>query len=196
MKAAIKSILKGIERVTDICSEILTYNTYKRGYSLRESRSNVRRWSKDLRRFTKKIKASNRKYMEDVDKLKNNLDSSILQNEVYDFFMDVTTSLVLYVKKLTKSVKPFLLSLKDGRDYLQMDARAQRIDLLKSMRVFKTSIMLVMENFFRIIDRTKELETSVYNNRMAAAKNAATHQSTAPPPAAASAQALRTNLLL
>lgn len=31
MKAAIKSILKGVERVTDICSEILTYDPLQKG---------------------------------------------------------------------------------------------------------------------------------------------------------------------
>lgn len=171
MKAAVKQILKGISKVTDICTEILCYNSYKRGFSVRESRKNVQKWSKDLRRFTKKIKASNRKYMHDVEKLKHNLDSTILQSEVYDFFTDVTTSLVLYVRKLIKSVRPFLIFLKNGRDYLLMES-APRLDLLKSMRVFKSSIMMVMENFFRIIDRTRELELSVFHSRLAAASKA------------------------
>lgn len=48
-----------------------------------------------------------------------------------------------------------------------LGSRSQRHDLLKSMKVFKTSIMQVMKTFFRIIDRTKELELCVYNNRVA-----------------------------
>lgn len=100
-------------------------------------------------------------------KLKNNLDSSILQGEVYDFFIEVTTSLVLYVKKLTRSVKPFLVRIRDGKSHaIVTGVHSQRTDLLKSMKVFKTSIMQVMKTFFRIIDRTKELELCVYNNRV------------------------------
>lgn len=34
MKAAIRSILKGVEKVTDICSDILTYEI-RNGYSMR-----------------------------------------------------------------------------------------------------------------------------------------------------------------
>lgn len=41
--------------------------------------------------------------------------------------------------------------------------RTQRMDLLKSMKIFKTSIMEVMKTFFKIIDRTKELELCSLN---------------------------------
>lgn len=91
-------------------------------------------------------------------KLKGNLNDSIMQEEVYEFFLDVTHSLVMYVKKLTKSIKPFLLSLRENRNYSMLASRTQRNDLLKSMKIFKTSIMEVMKTFFKIIDRTKELE--------------------------------------
>lgn len=123
-----------------------------------DNHRNIKGWCCDLRRFTKKIKAANRKYLEEVLKLKENLHDSVMQEEVYDFFLDVTQSLILYVKKLTKSIRPFIISLKEGRSFSMLAGRAQRIDLLKSMKIFKTSIMEVMKTFFKIIDRTKELE--------------------------------------
>lgn len=129
MKAAIRSILKGVEKVTDICSDILTYEI-RNGYSIRgdfthkrncivfiiniylhsvDNHRNIKGWCRDLRRFTKKIKAANRKYLEEVLKLKENLHDSVMQEEVYVFFLDVTQSLILYVKKLTKSIRPFII---------------------------------------------------------------------------------------
>lgn len=126
-------------------------------FSLDNNR-NIKGWCRDLRRFTKKIKAANRKYLEEVLKLKENLQDSVMQEEVYEFFLDVTQSLILYVKKLTKSIRPFIISLKEGRSFSMLAGRTQRMDLLKSMKIFKTSIMEVMKTFFKIIDRTKELE--------------------------------------
>lgn len=101
-----------------------------------------------------------------------------MQDEVYEFFLDVTQSLILYVKKLTKSIRPFIVSLKEGRSFSMMAGRSQRLDLLKSMKIFKTSIMEVMKTFFKIIDRTKELSSLAAgckqnNNRLTSVQQAA-----------------------